>query len=357
MLRDLGIAVEATGPDGRIQWRFWYYSAPAGPGKTVPAGPGTGHWKNWSVADGLPGNSVFCSLVDRDGNLWFGIQNSGASRYDGYTFTTFTTEDGLGHNTVWAIFQDRNGDLWFGTRGGATQYDGQTWKTFTTQNGLVHDSVKSIFQDRDGHLWFGTEGGVSRYDGQTFISFTTQDGLAQDHLGSIIQDRAGEASPEPSLWFGSSAIYPGPSRGVSRYMVIGLVKGDSKHLTIANAAHHAHPLRLHNGEVQPLIAKGMPLGMMAGITYREVEFPLKNGDVLVFMTDGIIEVQSPPRFIGDSAGTYYADSGLLEAAMSQFAPSLSAEAMVDVILNDAIAFGGNSAQRDDDMTVVVVKVQ
>jgi serine phosphatase RsbU (regulator of sigma subunit) len=43
--------------------------------------------------------------------------------------------------------------------------------------------------------------------------------------------------------------------------------------------------------------------------------------------------------------------------MSQFAPSLSAEAMVDVILNDAMAFGGDSAQRDDDMTVVVVKMQ
>lgn len=33
------------------------------------------------------------------------------------------------------------------------------------------------------------------------------------------------------------------------------------------------------------------------------------------------------------------------------------EAMVDVILNDAMAFGGDSAKRDDDMTVVVVKVQ
>jgi hypothetical protein len=64
VLRDLGIAFEATGPDGRIQWLFWFYSAPAGPGQVVPAGRGTGHWKNWSVADEFPGNTVFCSLVD-----------------------------------------------------------------------------------------------------------------------------------------------------------------------------------------------------------------------------------------------------------------------------------------------------
>ena len=133
-------------------------------------------------------------------------------------------------------------------------------------------------------------------------------------------------------------------------MVIGHINAEAKALQLANAGHHAHPLLLHNSEVQPLKAKGMPLGMLAGVKYREVEFPLQSGDVVVFMTDGIIEVQH-------SNGTYYADSGLLEAAISQFAASLSAEGMVDVILNDAMAFGGDSAQRDDDMTVVVVKVQ
>ena len=72
--------------------------------------------------------------------------------------------------------------------------------------------------------------------------------------------------------------------------------------------------------------------MMAGIPYREVKFPLQSGDVVVFMTDGIIEVQNSdtsdqslitpihrgrlrsgplPSRSGDTDGTYYADSGLL----------------------------------------------
>ena len=31
--------------------------------------------------------------------------------------------------------------------------------------------------------------------------------------------------------------------------------------------------------------------MMAGISYREIAFELQSGDVLVFMTDGIIEAK------------------------------------------------------------------
>ena len=53
------------------------------------------------------------------------------------------------------------------------------------------------------------------------------------------------------------------------------------------------------------MAKGMPQGMMAGIPYREVEFPLQSGDVVVFMTDGIIEAR-------DGEGLEYQDSGRLE---------------------------------------------
>ena len=70
---------------------------------------------------------------------------------------------------------------------------------------------------------------------------------------------------------------------------------------LANAGHHAHPLLLRDGQVEPLVAKGMPLGMMAGISYREIEFPLASSDVLVFMTDGIIEAK-------DSYGVEYQDT-------------------------------------------------
>ena len=111
------------------------------------------------------------------------------SRYDGQTFTTFTTEDGLTSNSVRSLMQDREGQLWFGTEGGASRYDGQTFTTYTP-----HNEVNSLLVDREGQLWFATWGdGVSRYDGQTFTTFTTEDGLASNWVWFIREDLLGAA--------------------------------------------------------------------------------------------------------------------------------------------------------------------
>jgi len=120
-------------------------------------------------------------------------------------------------------------------------------------------------------------------------------------------------------------------------------------LTLANAAHHAYPLLLRNGDVQTLKTGGLPLGMRAGIEYSEEQFTLQTGDVVIFMTDGIIEAQ-------DSEGKLYSESGRLEETISKFTLDLSAKAMVDAILNDVLFFSGDKTTRDDDMTVVVAKV-
>ena len=88
---------------------------------------------------------------------------------------------------------------------------------------------------------------------------------------------------------------------------------DTKTLTFANVAHHVHPLLLREGEVEPLVAKGMPPGMMAGINYREVEFTLQSGAGVMFMTDAIIEVHN-------ADGREYQDSGRSEGALPRFTP-------------------------------------
>ena len=152
----------------------------------------------FTTKDGLANNDVKSIFQDREGLFWFGTQG-GVSRYDDETFAAFTAEDGLGHRVVLSILEDRKGDLWFGTQwGGVTRYDGKTFSTFTTRDGLGHDQVRTIFEDRDGNLWFGTrEGGVTRYDGKTFSTFTTRDGLGDDGVWAICQDRGG------NLWFGT----------------------------------------------------------------------------------------------------------------------------------------------------------
>ena len=121
-------------------------------------------------------------------------------------------------------------------------------------------------------------------------------------------------------------------------------------LTLANAAHHAYPLLLRNSQIQTFKTGGLPLGMRLGIQYNEEQFKLQSGDVLILMTDGIIEAK-------DNEENDYSDSGRLEETISKFTPGISAEAMVDAIIADAIDFSNGKASRDDDMTVVVAKIQ
>jgi ligand-binding sensor domain-containing protein len=158
------------------------------------------------------------------GNLWFGTNGGGVSRYDGGAFLTFSTAQGLANNMVVSIMEDREGNLWFGTGGGGvSRYDGKSFTTFTTDQGLASNAVFSIMQDDKGNLWFGTSEGLSvmtsaeatrfdsflevvkrrgknndiaqhsRYPGaHMFKSFTKTDGLPDNFVTQVLQMPNGE---------------------------------------------------------------------------------------------------------------------------------------------------------------------
>jgi sigma-B regulation protein RsbU (phosphoserine phosphatase) len=158
-----------------------------------------------------------------------------------------------------------------------------------------------------------------------------------------------QLSPAQLLGEVNEVLKPQMEEGMNVTMVIGLINGVAKTLVLANAGHHAHPLLVRDGTVEPLIAKGMPLGMMAGIRYRETEFELQSGDVIVFMTDGIIEAK-------DSSGTEYQETDRLSHVLAQFTADTPAEAMISALIDDATTFGADMTTEEEDITVVVVKV-
>src|SRR5687767_12034866 len=73
-----------------------------------------------------PSDNVHCGLLDNAGNLWFGTTGDGVYRYDGKSFTNYTTDNGLSSNAVWSILEDRTGNIWFGTDSGLSRYDGKS---------------------------------------------------------------------------------------------------------------------------------------------------------------------------------------------------------------------------------------
>ena len=160
---------------------------------------GKSHFTNFISDNGLALDAVKCSIMDAKGNLWFGTNGGGVSRYDGTLFTTFTLAQGLAGIVVLSITEDKAGNLWFGTDGGGvSRYDGISFANFTIAQGLAHNVVFNITEDKAGNLWFGTYGGgVSLYDGTSFTNFTKAQGLASNFVVNITEDKAG------NLWFGT----------------------------------------------------------------------------------------------------------------------------------------------------------
>ena len=62
------------------------------------------------------------------------------------------------------VYEDRDGNIWFATDRGVQRYDGRTWTTYTTEDGLANDRASEMVQTRDGAMWFGTVNGLSRFD-------------------------------------------------------------------------------------------------------------------------------------------------------------------------------------------------
>lgn len=63
----------------------------------------------------------------------------------------------------------------------------------------------------------------------------------------------------------------------------------------ANAGHDMPYLRRAAGGVEELRARGMPLGLLPGMSYEEKEVVLQPGDTLLLYSDGLVEAHNPER--------------------------------------------------------------
>jgi serine phosphatase RsbU (regulator of sigma subunit) len=63
-------------------------------------------------------------------------------------------------------------------------------------------------------------------------------------------------------------------------------------LSYANAGHDL-PYQWRGGEAEELRARGMPLGLMPGMSYEEKEIELDAGEGVLFYTDGLVEAHDP----------------------------------------------------------------
>ena len=77
--------------------------------------------RTFVMEDGLPSNTIYTCVVDKQGKLWFGTEK-GVSVYDGDQFTNYTIADGLSDNEVFSMTLDSRNRMWFMTYNGVLSY-------------------------------------------------------------------------------------------------------------------------------------------------------------------------------------------------------------------------------------------
>lgn len=124
---------------------------------------------------------------DSYGNIWFGRDGYGATKFDGTSVVHFTTKEGLNSNNVQSIAEDNKGNIWIGTRvaekdnadpnnrfgkGGLNKYDGKKFHQFPEINGFFENDVYTIFKDNSNNLWISTiSNGIYKLEDSTFINY------------------------------------------------------------------------------------------------------------------------------------------------------------------------------------------
>ena len=141
---------------------------------------------------GLANEYVFAIGVSPAGDVWFGTNGGGTSRWNDGQWKTFFPMHGLADYWVYAYAFDDRDRVWIGTWDGANIFDpeGESWLTYHDE--LINIWVYGIDIDAQGRVWLGTEGGVSMFDHGTWQAWTHEDGLgAPNQRGLPASDNTG----------------------------------------------------------------------------------------------------------------------------------------------------------------------
>ncbi len=117
-------------------------------------------------------------------------------------------------------------------------------------------------------------------------------------------------------------------------------------VTYANGGHN-YPLHWDAaaGEVRPLRAQGIVLGIVPQPTFEQRSLDLAPGDVILLYTDGVTEAMNPAREL-------FGDERL--AAVLRANHQRGPQEIINAVLTEVTAFAGGQSQADD-ITMVVIK--
>jgi diguanylate cyclase (GGDEF)-like protein len=173
-------------------------------------------FEHLTTTDGLPQSTVYVTLQDSQGFVWFGTED-GLVRYDGHRLFRYgyrrDASDGLPGNFIQAIVEDAHRDLWIAVADGGLARWNRTTDRFTVfrhdpakAGSLASDIVVTLLVDDSGRVWVGTrDSGIDILNPLTGeIEHLQHDPLRADSLTDN-RIKTLTRTPAGAIWVGTDA--------------------------------------------------------------------------------------------------------------------------------------------------------
>ena len=161
------------------------------------------------------------------------------------------------------------------------------------------------------------------------------------YLGAV--NAASDSSPGEALALANEALFARIPANMFVTCFYAVLDPQSATLTYANAGHEL-PYLHRNGDAEELRARGMPLGMMPGMSYEEGEVSLAEGECVLFHSDGLVEAHNPK---GEMFGF-----PRLRALVAEHGKERS---LRNLLLEELYSFVGESWEQEDDITLLTLR--
>jgi ligand-binding sensor domain-containing protein/signal transduction histidine kinase len=143
--------------------------------------------------------------------MWF-CTEQGLSRFDGYSFTNYTTADGLPNDWINDLLITRNGEYWIATESGVCRFfpdatSAPMFIAYRPNQDDVDARIKAMIEDHAGAIWCGTWKNLYRLEvaGDQVSFHHVEIGMLRNEptvIRSLVEDRQGQ------LWMASdSGLY------------------------------------------------------------------------------------------------------------------------------------------------------
>lgn len=129
-------------------------------------------------------------------------------------------------------------------------------------------------------------------------------------------------------------------------MLFAVWHDDNRTLQVSNSGA-VQPVFCRDGQALTINAEGFPLGMFPDVSYDEIGVVTQPGDLVVFVSDGILDAEN-------AQGEMYGSERL--ATILNADANLAASQIGDAILADVTRFQ-DGKDRFDDETIIVLKVR